>query len=539
MKNRSHRLLSLLLLLILALTLTPQTARAVETETVEDTIVQGLLDYESRIDIASFEIEVSEIASIMQAIQNTTPELFHVDSRYSYEYNQSTGKVTALKPQYLYPEKDFPAMREFYEMKLFEIMALAPKGASDIELLLFYHDYLCLNFAYDTTYSRFDVYSFVKDGTGVCQSYTLLYLALLEASGIEAGVAVSTEMEHIWNIVTLNGRSYHIDVTWDDALTDNADVPGRAKHENFLLSDAGIAATGHHDWTPLPATECTDTRYEDASHKSLFADYDGAFAFLGAEAYGIRNGTILRFDDTLLEASEVYTVEEAWRPYGSLTHYYSDKYAGLASHGSLLYYNTPSALYSLDPVTLSTMKLKEVTGGTAFGLYRKGNELLITAGEDANLNGGFLVRYPLPALCEEHDYRLTGETSPSYESEGTRLSICSVCGDRKTEVIPPLTRPTAQSYRASLAALKEARSAEEFIAALALLKELEPLIPAQEIAEERAEVAALVAAYDESVTAARADTTLALSVLLEGQSILMGGLLSLLAVFLLVIKHIL
>ena len=49
-------------------------------------------------------------------------------------------------------------------------------------------------------------------------------------------------MNHIWNLIKIDGKWYHVDVTWDDPIMDK---PGRVKHDNFLRSDDGIKDTDH------------------------------------------------------------------------------------------------------------------------------------------------------------------------------------------------------------------------------------------------------------------------------------------------------
>lgn len=39
---------------------------------------------------------------------------------------------------------------------------------------------------------------------------------------------------HAWNLVRLNGRWYHLDVTWDDPIPDQA---GRLRYDYYLLPD--------------------------------------------------------------------------------------------------------------------------------------------------------------------------------------------------------------------------------------------------------------------------------------------------------------
>ena len=73
----------------------------------------------------------------------------------------------------------------------------------------------------------------------VCQGYSNCYKLLLEKAGIPAQYirGVSANGNHAWNIIKLNGKWYHVDVTWDDELIDKYHQPNR-RYENFLCPDS-------------------------------------------------------------------------------------------------------------------------------------------------------------------------------------------------------------------------------------------------------------------------------------------------------------
>ncbi len=58
-------------------------------------------------------------------------------------------------------------------------------------------------------------------GKGICAGYSLLYKEMMDRQGIECdyirGVACcdSTKERHAWNVLTINGQSFPVDLTWD------------------------------------------------------------------------------------------------------------------------------------------------------------------------------------------------------------------------------------------------------------------------------------------------------------------------------------
>ena len=87
---------------------------------------------------------------------------------------------------------------------------------SDYEKAVWLHNWLINNADYDFTYSYYGADGVLLNGTGVCQSYANAYQLLLNALGIENEVIASSQMNHAWNLVKIDGIWCHIDCTWDD-----------------------------------------------------------------------------------------------------------------------------------------------------------------------------------------------------------------------------------------------------------------------------------------------------------------------------------
>lgn len=112
------------------------------------------------------------------------------------------------------------------------------------------HDYLVLNLGYDTSLISNSPYTAVTEGITACNGYAMLAYKMLKELGIEvrliSGVASSqayNPQNHAWNLVKLDGKWYHLDVTWDDPVPDEA---GRIFYDYYLLSDNEISK--NHSW---------------------------------------------------------------------------------------------------------------------------------------------------------------------------------------------------------------------------------------------------------------------------------------------------
>lgn len=125
---------------------------------------------------------------------------------------------------------------------------------TDLDKLLLAHDYVTDSNVYytDSSGSHGDGYSYNAYGAlvnkqCVCQGYATAYYALLKELGfnednIDFVLSVSGNTRHIWNIVRLDGKWYHVDATWDDPTYNNYDMydlsKQRTSHKYFLTSTA-------------------------------------------------------------------------------------------------------------------------------------------------------------------------------------------------------------------------------------------------------------------------------------------------------------
>ena len=113
------------------------------------------------------------------------------------------------------------------------------------------HDYLIDNIVYeksedDTDKDYNNAYGALINGKAVCGGYTDAMYLFLEKMGIESvRIANST---HIWNAVKLDGKWYHLDVTWDDARYTTGET--FTSYQFFLIDSKTLAGMNvkEHDF---------------------------------------------------------------------------------------------------------------------------------------------------------------------------------------------------------------------------------------------------------------------------------------------------
>ena len=94
-----------------------------------------------------------------------------------------------------------------------------------------------------------DATGVLLNGKGVCESYASAYQLCLEILGVENYIMTSANGEHVWNRVKVDGKWYHVDVTWNDTTGDN-DAFFLLDDDEFLSATKKTESSGwdNHVW---------------------------------------------------------------------------------------------------------------------------------------------------------------------------------------------------------------------------------------------------------------------------------------------------
>lgn len=242
-------------------------------------IYDGLINLNDTIDLSVFQIPIGEATDCFYKVLRDNPQIFYTDG-FNLSYDRKTNTATALRPTYAYEKAEIPFKVAELNSKADEIIAsIISPGMSEFQKERAIHDYIALNTKYDEKGSTngsistdsYNAYGVLVKGTGVCQGYSETLKLLLAKAGIESLVLASPEMRHAWNIVTLGGKQYHVDVTWNDPVPDKK---GYVRYKYLNTTDA-IMKEGHN-WDHNKYPQCTDDRYSplwDIESPRTIGDY--------------------------------------------------------------------------------------------------------------------------------------------------------------------------------------------------------------------------------------------------------------------------
>ncbi len=155
----------------------------------------------------------------------------HIETTYD-----TSGRVT-IKAFNTYSVKDIEKVSE----KVKEIEnKLYNKDLSVKEQIKIYHDYIIDNAKYDSNRSDKNVIKYKSDtaygtlleGYSLCGGYTDAMAIILTDMGL-VNYKVSSD-NHVWNAVLIDDVWYHLDLTWDDPVTQ--DGTNLIESDFFLIS---------------------------------------------------------------------------------------------------------------------------------------------------------------------------------------------------------------------------------------------------------------------------------------------------------------
>lgn len=207
--------------------------------------------YMSKTDF-TVNVQSDQLDRMINCVLYDNPEIFWVDSSYSFSKSPSGIFV---EPVYRFSDEEIETMKIETGAQVNRIIALAGTDASDFGKEKFFHDYICKNTVYDlSTYENFgdSAYSALVDGRAICEGYARALKMLLDAGGIYSYLVIgNTENSegktegHMWNVVSVDGELYHVDVTWDDS---DGEL-GELMYLYFNLTDEDIRKD-HFDIVP-------------------------------------------------------------------------------------------------------------------------------------------------------------------------------------------------------------------------------------------------------------------------------------------------
>ena len=204
-------------------------------------------------------LEPARLAEVYLRLKLDTPLLFYVTG-YSYRFYPGAEHVELL-PEYLFDKGKIRTHQQAIAARI-ERLTRPLQGKSQMDKEMAIHDFILDSVRYDKlkkSYSH-EIIGPLTQGVGVCEGIAKTVKVLCDAMGVECIIALSeanpekgVRYRHTWNVLTIDGKRYHMDATFDNSLQ-----RGTHRYDYFNLDDRHIFLD--HEALVLPVPECTEDK---------------------------------------------------------------------------------------------------------------------------------------------------------------------------------------------------------------------------------------------------------------------------------------
>lgn len=424
----------------------------------EKAVANAIKNFKTSVDVSSYRFQRLQFRNFFQDFLNHHPEFFYLGDTYSYSL--SGNYVQTLYIKYASSSTaEMTRMVNTYEKKVRDILSYVDSSWSPLEKALYVNDYLAVNCEYDLTLQNFDAYDALITRKAVCQGYTLAYMDLMNRMEIPCEVVSSNSMNHIWNLIQINGSWYHVDVTWNDPTPDYC---GKANHDFLLKSTSWfVSAEGKHNASDhvysgsLSAYSASSTSYDSYFWNTV----NTPFCYSGGFWYSNVNHSIKEFTGSttgLTERRTLVSLNNVWPAWGGTGGSWSGIYDGCSVFAGTLYYAAPTGIQAVNLATGQavspapyTLTAAEQAQGYLYGFCIGRDGIMEYAvSQGPNMTG---TRKRLS--IHSHTFgSWSSLTASTCTSTGEETRFCGTCGYHEEQDIPatghlhPVTTKKAATF---------------------------------------------------------------------------------------------
>ncbi|MBR1459097.1 MAG: hypothetical protein IJ595_06925 [Oscillospiraceae bacterium] len=447
------------------------TLTAAQTAEAAQMIYDGLAKHASSVKIRNMKNRIPADTDSIQSLQNVYVAVINGwdvgmlankhSMRYSVMGDGGHGYVYELGLGYIVDDADYDTEMSETKAAVDAIAAKVNPEWSDVEKALFLHEYLAIHFDYDHDYNNYETengkeasytpYGMIERGMGVCEAYTSLYSILLRKVGVESMSVNTTALRHTWNLVQIDGKWYHVDVTWDDANDGHA---GTVSHDSFLTDASGMTASNHNstDWVTSTGESAMTIASSDlkggfwCDSDVAISPYQEGWITIVQDAVNKNTGwfyyDVYSPTTNLVTRRALNSLDARWPASEKTGAYYLYNYIIASTDADIIYYTTCDAVFALcngGIYWLFNLTDEQRANGYIYGMYTDtdDNAMYIdvsTGYATASTRYTYDLSELRAMVCQQSGYEYpTSEIETSTESTETETSTESTETETSTE----------------------------------------------------------------------------------------------------------
>lgn len=249
-------------------------------------LFQAVIDEKTSVDISSFSVSNEQIVDTCSSLYEQAGfQLF-----YLYRVKWSNDYKTVNLTYKDYTSKEINEYKETFYRKMNHLLYnVAPKDFNEYQRFYSVYEYITKHSSYSNNMSDENTttaYGILVNGMGICGGYSALANYVLNFVDIPTEY-ISNE-PHAWNIVTLDNKRYHTDLTWGAGYEDTYFL-------NTILMDdedrlAGLNNMGFGDFpiivgyprnNPITPNPCTynDFKFYNNIYNNFSLDIEQGYVY--------------------------------------------------------------------------------------------------------------------------------------------------------------------------------------------------------------------------------------------------------------------
>ncbi len=275
--------------------------------------------------------DMDEAKTLYTAFAYDNPHFFYLSNVYGLQGYEKKGEAyyDTLVISYTMDAATREDARTALNNAINTIVSDRPQTSDEFQTELYLHDRLIEECTYDTVAasSLFDdaptaysAYGALVEGKAVCEGYARAMQLLLKQCGIRStlviGESVKSGEQHMWNLVSINGKEYHLDATWNDS-------EDRIRHNYFNVTTKQIALSHRITEDQLGVTNCTSTEDNYYVRNGWYVDTYNRQQIAEIIAERIKSGATVvelffaedKFDSALLFLKSRQAAKDIINPY--------------------------------------------------------------------------------------------------------------------------------------------------------------------------------------------------------------------------------
>lgn len=427
-------------------------------------IEKGYSNLQESIRLYKFKITQKELKTIVMYL-SMNHGFYYVNTAFSY--TELGEYIYDYTPDYTMTAEEIEKSGAQIEAVVDKIAAEAADMKTDIEKLIYIHNYIVDNMIYDERgdYTQNNIYGALVLKKTMCIGYAEAFNSIASRLGFVSFIVTSEELEHAWNMIFFDGSFYFIDCTWDDPTitepTLSSDlVSGYGCYQYFMCSEKMLLENEYNasDWLVNGCNVsgvANSTAYDDFfwhEYESLMRYSNGVWYhdYEYPEA-NVRNYRDVKFSIDKIEFTDnknyTSSTERTISTYWDIgAGYYMSFESTLQNIHDSIYYMTANGIYRLEgngrkngkddllvfendrSDNIYDFKI-DTSAGTFTVLFGKTEEY-------SEENAVELTYKIADYFCriQKHQYEKFLD-APTEKLNGKAVYTCNTCGDKLTEII--------------------------------------------------------------------------------------------------------